>query len=246
MSLSKARFYNTWLQPIITPLLSISVYYEIARNLNCLHAVVPLIDGHKADLFKNLNTTVDMEEVSSFNQKSFKNMILIAGDGRNVGKTFLSCKIIRHLSSHCNVIGIKISPHFHNHPNDETIVYKNDRIVIVDEKAITRKDSSLMLQAGAKRVFFIMSRQNDLEEAFSIISDQLLNHCIVCESGGLHDVLKPGLFLFVKSREEEIQKKHLLQYAPIIVTNRDNSFDFEESSIGYNNNQITLKLDIKD
>jgi len=199
------------------------------------------LDFTQNDIFRNLNAVADLEVVSYSFRKIFHNMILIAGDGRNVGKTHLSCKIIKHLSGFSKVIGIKISPHYHELADEDSIVYKNEQFTIVDEKSITRKDSSLMLQAGARKVFFIMAEQEHLEKAFSFISDQLLNHSIVCESGGLHKVVQPGLFLFVKNRIEKIQKKHLLKYAPVIVTNHQKSYDFNEQCIGYKNDQITLE-----
>ncbi len=167
-------------------------------------------------------------------------MILIASDRRNVGKTFLACKIIKHLSSYSRVTGIKISPHFHEQPDERNIICKNDKYIIVDEKSETTKDSSLMLQAGAKRVYFVMAKKEHLEEAFSIIRDQLVNHAIVCESGGLREVVRPGLFLFVRKRIEGMQNKSLMKYTPKIVTNHKNGFDFDEQCIRYKNNQITL------
>ena len=40
------------------------------------------------------------------------NFLLVAGNGRNVGKTFLACEIIKQLSQKNEVTGVKISPHF--------------------------------------------------------------------------------------------------------------------------------------
>lgn len=200
------------------------------------------IEMHSHSVLKNLNTVEDVDEAAKSFKQIMGNMILIAGNGRNVGKTFLSCEIIRQLALSTNVIGIKISPHFHELATDNSILHRNNHFTIVDEKTISTKDSSLMLQAGAKRVFFIMAEQENLSEAFSFIRQELEGHAIVCESGGLCEVVHPGLFLFVKAGEELIQKQHLLEYAPIVVSNVHKVFDFNIKSIGYKENQISFNL----
>lgn len=200
-------------------------------------------DNH--DLFKNLNSPADFKNNLTTDKKCFPNFIFIAGDGRNVGKTFLACKIIKHLSSHCNVIGIKISPHFHVQEHSNSIICENNKFVIIDEKSISNKDSSLMLQSGAIKVFYIMSKQENIQEAFSVISSQLKTGVIVCESGGLHDIVQPGLFLFVKSKIETVQKHGLLKHSPVVVDSFNNNFDFDPQCIGFENNRVTInKLEI--
>jgi len=175
-------------------------------------------------------------------KQNMDNMILIAGNGRNVGKTYLACEIIKHLSISSRVVGIKISSHFHDVSAVSSVLYRNERFIIVAENDTTMKDSSLMLQSGAKKVFFIMGKQDHLKEAFSLISNELKDHAIVCESGGLADIIRPGLFLFVKSKDTHIQKVQLLEHVPIIVSNDHISFDFDLKRIGYRDNQITLDL----
>jgi len=168
------------------------------------------------------------------------NMILISGNGRNVGKTFLACKIIQHLSQKVEVIGLKISPHFHEY-NKLDVVFKNDKFVILDEKQINTKDSSLMLQAGAKKVWFVMVEQKNLKDAFKYLKSNLSDKTVICESGGLHEFVTPGLYLFVKRTGEEIVKTHLLKYSPIIVNNDGKNFDFDIRSIVLQNHKFSLK-----
>ena len=230
-------YYSKEILPIIQRQIK-NEKYKIQDLLK--EANVKFVEFTQSGSFGNLNTFEDMEKVSSALKQDFPNLILIAGDRRKVGKTLLACKIIKHLSAYCQVIGIKISPHFHVQQDERNIICKNDKYVVIDEQSETTKDSSLMLQAGAKRVFFIMAKTEHLTEAFSFRRDQLVNHAIVCESGGLHEVVQPGLFLFVKKRDEQMQKKGLLKYAPVLVTNHKNVLDFDEQCIGYNNNQITL------
>lgn len=171
---------------------------------------------------------------------SMPNLLLLAGNGRNVGKTFLACKIIRHFSQKEEVVGLKISSHFHAF-NESDLIFKNDRFIITDEKQINTKDSSLMLQAGAKRVFFVMVEKENLEEAFEYLKNQLSEKTVICESGGLHEFVIPGLFLFVKRTGDEIVKTHLIEYSPIIVNNDGENFDFDIQNIVLQNHKFSLK-----
>lgn len=168
-------------------------------------------------------------------------LLLISGNGRNVGKTHLACKIIQYFSQKREVIGMKISPHFHT-VRQENIILKNEKYVIVDEKEFSAKDSSLMLQAGAKKVFFIMSMQESLKDVVDELIKILPNKLIVCESGGLRKFVKPGIFLFVKRTGDEIVKPELLNYSPVIVNNSGFDFDFDIHNLEFEQNKfIQLK-----
>lgn len=167
-------------------------------------------------------------------------MILITGNGRNVGKTTFAINIIRHLSERKDVIGIKVSPHIHELNEGLEIICKTQKFMVAEEKGMNNKDSSLLLQAGAKRVFFIMARQEDLEQAFSVIAEKLKDHIVVVESGGLSELITPGIFFFVKKPDDQITKKHYLKYKPIMVVNGDLGFDFSPERLIYSNRCISL------
>lgn len=168
------------------------------------------------------------------------NLLLIAGNGRNVGKTTLVCSIISLFATKTEVTGLKISPHKHTF-NEEDVLYRNEKITILDEKKNSLKDSSLMLQAGAKRVYFVMVKPEHFYESIDKLIELLPNSLIVCESGGLHEFVSPGLFLMVKRKDDEIVKKHLLQYSPIIVNNNGKDFDFNIQKLGFKNHQIKIE-----
>jgi len=168
------------------------------------------------------------------------NLLLIAGNGRNVGKTTLACKIIQHLSQKEKVLGLKISPHFHSF-NEADVVIQSKHFIIINEKLINSKDSSLMLQSGAKLVYYVMVKPEYFKEAIEQLIRILPNDPIICESGGLHEQVSPGLFLMVKRKGEEIVKTHLLQYSPTIVNNDGKNFDFDIRKIEFKNNKFSLK-----
>ncbi len=146
------------------------------------------------------------------------NLLLIAGNGRNVGKTYLACRLITRFSEKTPVTAVKITPHFYPFQKEDVIV-ENDDFVILEERNLNKKDSSLMLQAGADRVFFVMVKRNSHRQAFAELQKLLPQHLVVCESGGLHEVVEPGLFLFLNSTERELKKEHHLQFAHLLVTN---------------------------
>ncbi len=168
------------------------------------------------------------------------NLLLIAGNGRNVGKTTLACKIIKLFADETDTIGLKITPHFHP-VNEADVIYKTDNFIIVNEKQISSKDSSRMLQAGAKQVFFVIAKREFFHEAVEQLLQLLPENLIVCESGGLHDWVTPGLFFMVKHKNEEIVKTHLLAHSPIIVNNDGQNFDFDINRLDFCNRQIIIK-----
>ncbi|MFV0592267.1 MAG: hypothetical protein ACK5M7_12845 [Draconibacterium sp.] len=177
---------------------------------------------------------------SADNKIKLPNLLLIAGNGRNVGKTFLACSIIKQLSQKIPVCGLKITPHFHPF-NQEDLLFQNNDIIILEEKQHTQKDSSLMLRAGAGRVLFVMTKKDALETSIKQLLPFLPNGAIVCESGGLHNYIKPGLFLFVNLYNREIQKKDWQNDHPVYIHNNRKSFDFDIDRIEFSNQEFKLK-----
>lgn len=174
------------------------------------------------------------------NRINFPNILLVAGNGRNVGKTWLACRIIEKLSQNQNVTAVKISSHFHPEDADKIII-QNEQFIISSETKINSKDSSLMLQAGAEKVYFIMAPQQYLLEAFNFLKNELKNKIVVCESGGLIEYVVPGIFLFLNRKGEPIQKTHLLKYSPTVIEYDGQSIDFDLDRITIRDNKIVLK-----
>ncbi len=182
--------------------------------------------------------------MNSVKTESDQNILLVAGDGRNVGKTYWCCKCIEHLSKSADVIAVKISPHFHNY-KENNIIIKTEDFVILQEKEISRKDSSLMLQAGAKEVYFVMCKKDKLKQAFTYLRPYINNKITVVESGGLHKIIKAGLFFFLKNANREINKTEYIQYKPIVINNTGKELDFDVYNIEIEKNTTNLKLSLK-
>lgn len=168
------------------------------------------------------------------------NLILISGNGRNSGKTLFAVKLIEHFSKSIAVTGVKLSPHFH-YIDSKRILLNTKNFILCEEKEITQKDSSLMLQAGAERVFFIMTKQVHLHEAFKRLQYFISPSVIICESGGLQKEITPGVLFFVKEKGSGFNKNLPKETRPIIVEREDASFDFNIQKLLFQNQKINLK-----
>ena len=146
--------------------------------------------------------------------KNIPNLLLIAGTGRNTGKTTLACSIIKKFSPDFQVIGLKISPHFHGRTDSLKAIVTDDNFNIYEETSkSTGKDSSLMLKAGAIKVFYIEVLDEYLKTAFeqfmSILPESYL---LVCESPALRKYIQPGVFFIVDSERNKNKKKEILEF----------------------------------
>ena len=145
--------------------------------------------------------------------KNIPNLLLIAGTGRNTGKTTLACSIINIFSADFPIIGLKISPHFHGGTKSLKLVITDNNFNIYEEtSASTGKDSSLMLKAGATKVFYIEVLDEYLEAAF----EQFLNilpksNPFVCESPALINYVKPGVFFIVDNKNNKKKKQEIFR-----------------------------------
>ncbi|MDF1573038.1 MAG: hypothetical protein P1P82_15625 [Bacteroidales bacterium] len=170
----------------------------------------------------------------------FPKMILVAGDGRNVGKTVFCMHLIRNLSAKAEVIAIKTTPHRHNLTDGLEVIAKTGDYIVALEKAAHQKDSARLLQAGAGKVYLVMADQQHVGEAFSHISDQVQDKICVAESGSLAAYVQPGYFFFIKNHTDEIKKKEHLEFNPVVVTNVNHLFDFAPEKLDIVNNELRI------
>ena len=173
-------------------------------------------------------------------------LLLIAGTGRNTGKTTLACHIIRKFSAVQPIIGIKITPHFHKESQSGKILINTADLFIAEEtNPATEKDSSLMLFAGAQMVYFVMAGDEHLVEAYNEIHKRIPeNALIICESGGLRHKLVPGLFFMMTGKESGITKpatEKLMLLADRQIYFDGEKINFDLDVIEIVNNQWTLK-----
>ncbi len=211
--------------------------------------------GLKPELFFNVNSKKQLNELENLTGfknlldlkedllgfRQFSNLLMIAGTGRKVGKTTLTCKVIQNVSKKHNVVGIKISPHLHQQANSQKIISQSpDYLIIEETNPDSVKDSSRMLKAGAKKVYYLQTKDRHFEEPFQILMGLIpKGQPIICESGALLNYAKPGLFLLVKRQGQTAFKKGIdqLPYQPDRwVTFDGDGFDLDTTKIHFGAN----------
>lgn len=140
------------------------------------------------------------------------NILLIAGTGRNSGKTALACQVIESFAP-AGVTAVKISPHFHNNPKGPDVVASTSSCTIYRERNKDgMKDSARMLKAGATEAYYIEVTDANLKEAFEKLLDIIPHSApLVIESPALRKKIKPGVFLIVDHPETRNKKEDVLE-----------------------------------
>lgn len=136
-----------------------------------------------------------------------QDLIIIGGSSRNVGKTTLATILISRYAAFMNVTGLKVTSiragEERLHGSHDEFNIKQYRISR-ETDARTTKDTSAMLRAGARDVFYIESPDHLLKEA---MEDFLRTHYtagpLVCESRSLYKAVVPDLFVLLKHFETE-------------------------------------------
>ncbi|PKQ63054.1 hypothetical protein BZG02_09800 [Labilibaculum filiforme] len=175
-----------------------------------------------------------------------KNILLIAGTGRNVGKTLFACRLIETLDCKNKLVCIKVSPHFHNLNEELEIVLKTENFVITKENNKTgSKDSNRLYRAGSNKVYYVQSKDDFLTEILSYFEKILPPETpIICESGGLRDLIVPGLFLMINKKYNNNIKPRAIGYKKLadkwIEFNGEN-FNFAANKIVFTTNGWEIK-----
>lgn len=141
----------------------------------------------------------------------YPNVLIIAGTGRNSGKTTTATSIIEKFSD-LGVVGVKISPHFHTGAKELSALVKGENYNIYIENHIdTGKDSARMRKAGAATVYYVEVNDKGLKKAFSEIMKIIpASSPVVCESPALRKVVVPGVFLIVDGPHSINKKQDVL------------------------------------
>lgn len=166
-----------------------------------------------------------------------KNILLVSGSGQNVGKTSFIRRIIAQNVAQ-KIAAIKITPHFHKPTSGLVSLVSTDNYRIFQETDSTSgKDSSLFLQAGAERVFYIQTTDEYLKEAFNLVSEKLEpEQPVIIESAALRKILKPSVYLFIQNKFEDIKQsaKEMQKLADTTVYSDSGQFSIDAASITFN------------
>jgi hypothetical protein len=163
-------------------------------------------------------------------------LLLIAGTQQNVGKTTLACKIITCFSREFKITAFKVTPHFHKNTGNARFFKSGEGWQILEETdGNTKKDTGLMLQAGAAAAYLLQAEEKNLFDGFQELMKQVPEgNLIVCESAGLKEYVEPGVFLVLRQLNCNIcslEDNKLFDQADRIVTFTTNGFDFSPDEI---------------
>ena len=162
-------------------------------------------------------------------------LCLIGGNSRHSGKTSLACRVIRKLGQG-KAIGLKVT-RFHkdegkyhgDHSSEKPFEGKWD--ISEELNPDSEKDTSQMLAAGAKRVFYIRAEDRYIEEAFTeFISLHHTGEPIICESRSLRDSIIPGLFILMIRHSSNLPLKDVSIYrrqADLIIESYNHPAELE-------------------
>lgn len=169
--------------------------------------------------------------------QNLKNILLVSGSGRNVGKTTFICRVIEKNTAQ-KPVALKITPHFHEPTSGlkPVAIHENFRI-FQETDSLSGKDSSLFLKAGAEMVYYIQTTDAFLREAFELVSRQLPpNRPVVAESAALRKYFVPGLYLFIQKKNQEIKTSawEMQKQAHETIFSDGEDFSLSPKSITFN------------
>ncbi|WP_321516619.1 hypothetical protein [Marinifilum fragile] len=175
-----------------------------------------------------------------------ENIILLAGNGQNVGKTLFACQLINSLKQKHSVIGIKICPHFHElKPDTEFIASNTNYQIIKEHRQQGKKDSNRLLNAGAKEVYYIQAKDDYLREVLCCLDKVVPNDSLlIIESGGLRKILEPGLFIMIESKNNKKLKPNTVKYREMANLNIEfdgEEFNFDPNRIHFSEQKWVIK-----
>lgn len=157
------------------------------------------------------------------------NMLMVGASGRNVGKTEFACHFIRKFTGQYDVIAIKVTtiqqrdgscPRGGEGCGACTSI-DQDFVITQETCKTSQKDTSRLLAAGAKKVYWLRSLKETLAQAarelIKTIGDKRV---IVCESNSLRNVAQPGVFVMVEDNGNASLKpsaQAVIDYADMTV-----------------------------
>lgn len=141
---------------------------------------------------------------------------MIGGNSRNAGKTTLAFGIISKLAATHDTIGLKVTS---IRPGEEGLHGTHNEMdltgfeVMEELKTDSPKDTSKMLRAGAKQVFYLRVSDFYVEKAIVFFLKNFVNNqLIVCESRSLRNIVAPGLFVMMVRNPAVGEPKDIATY----------------------------------
>ena len=160
--------------------------------------------------------------------EKLRNLLVVGGTGRNVGKTECICRIIARTCCHATVYALKVSAIY---PDEEMYHGCHDeqekRRLVEETRTTGDKDTIRMLRAGAKRVFYLQGTKETIAEGFAAFYSQVpADGAVICESNSLGDAVTPALAMVVRGVDGKIKPRSLplLDRADLVVVSDGKTF----------------------
>jgi hypothetical protein len=170
-------------------------------------------------------------------------ILMIGATGRNTGKTEFACRIISACAGTIDIIGLKVTvierdkggcPRGHESCG-VCDALKGDYEIITETDCHLSKDTSRMLAAGARKVFWLKADKDKLQQAGEALFKQIPpGALVVCESNSLRNILDPGLFVVMRNTRERTIKESCLSvidHANKIIGFSGRDWDFDPGRI---------------
>jgi hypothetical protein len=159
--------------------------------------------------------------MTSLLRKSVPNFIILSGSGRMVGKTFMGSALIRAFSDKFPLLALKISPHIHDSLGNTKLRSTSAGIRIFEDLGPHHKSSGQFLESGATQSYFMETNDEHIAEAFDLFIKECnpLNLPVVCESGALGRLIKPGILIFITHSHDDLPEHKLttLHWADLVL-----------------------------
>lgn len=181
------------------------------------------------------------------------NILIIGSTGRNTGKTEFACRIISTLSTQKEIIGVKVIPVDKDgddcHRGLEGCGLCNSlegEYKIIEETASdTLKDTSRMLNAGARKAYLLLVDRHSLRKGIEAMLKVLPDHAmVVIESNSVRKVLEPGLFIVIREFSKSSVKKtcaDVIQYADKVIEFNNMNWDFDPGDVVVRNERWSVQ-----
>ncbi|MCJ7579392.1 MAG: hypothetical protein MUP98_02535 [Candidatus Aminicenantes bacterium] len=175
---------------------------------------------------------------------SYPHMLLIGSSSRNIGKTHLATSLIRRNRQFTDIIGLKVTTIKEKtktcpHGNENCCIcseIEGNYLISEEKDGSLEKDTSLLLNAGAKKVYWLIVLEDKLDEgARALLNIVPPESVIVAESNRFRRAVQPGFFLMLINPQKRIKEsaKSVQQFADLIIEADGKRFDYDIDKIEY-------------
>lgn len=175
----------------------------------------------------------------------YSNVLLIAGTGRNSGKTTFVTTVCSWFPEEIKPVCIKISNHFHQQVGSLCLIENSYYRVFEETQVSSQKDSVRMLEAGAVRSFFIEADREFVYQAFKQLIEIIPDNVpIICESGNLRNYLIPAVFVILHTNGTEPKPAavELFPLADKVLVSEPGNLQIPENFVSFNHKIWKINL----